>query len=629
MSDNFSELELSCIPQLPNITNRFNQIVENYPNHLAVVDGEGRLTYRDLHVEAQRVAKGLMSRGVRPGQGVMLEATRSWQTIASLLGILQAGAFYVPIDPDTPVTRALEMMSQCNAPFLIHLTPGWTLPIDPRLELDFARDFDPPKSDEGLAARGGTAAPVVSLASVSYEAPAYVNFTSGSTGIPKAVLVSHAGVSGLTCDVSYVNLRDQPIFLHMAPLSFDAATFEIFAPLLNGGTCVIHRNRIPELSQFGAFLRDSNVTHMWLTSSLFSWVVENQVSCLSGLKEIWVGGDVVSSRHVHMAYETHPSIEIVNGYGPTECTTFSTSYRIPRSLSAGADIPIGIAIDNTTCFVADNNLQAVVPGTVGELLIGGPRLALEYLNDQEKTLQKFPLCLNPKTGKMDRFFRTGDFAIEGNDGVFRFCGRRDRQVKIRGFRIELEEVESALRHLEGVIEALVEKRTTTGGDELTACVVMKPGRLGHAEVFRRQLGSSLPGHMVPATFVFLDKTPLNAHGKVDRSALKARLADLASSTDSPSPLVPPSQSQPVSPTGSGAIEFEMLCLAIIREISGLDITPTSSLMDSGLHSLHLATLAQKLSRKLGHQLSVLALFRHPNVRSLAAELTSRTKGEAK
>jgi amino acid adenylation domain-containing protein len=342
---------------------------------------------------------------------------------------------------------------------------------------------------------------------------AYVMYTSGSTGKPKGVQIEHRSIVRLVGNPAYVTLDPETKFLHAAPLGFDASTLELWGPLLHGGTCVIYSDPIPTGRGLAKSIAAHGVTSMWLTAALFNTVVDEDPKLLTGVKQLFTGGEALSPSHIRRALAALPATELVNGYGPTECTTFTTTYRIPRDIPDAA-IPIGAPIADTQCYVLARDGSPVPIGIVGELFVGGLGVARGYLARPELDAEKFvPNPFGP--GKL---YRTGDRVRWRNDGTIDFLGRADQQVKLRGFRIELGEIEARLGVLPGVTSCAVTIRSDGPlGKRLVAYVV---GGASAANL-RAQLGKVLPEFMVPAAFVAIDAMPVTANGKLDRAKLPA------------------------------------------------------------------------------------------------------------
>ncbi len=348
---------------------------------------------------------------------------------------------------------------------------------------------------------------------------AYLNYTSGTTGVPKAVLVSHIGVVRLVHEPNYVRLDACSRLLQMAPLSFDAATFEIWGALLNGGTLVIMPPGPHSPQEIGEVLVRHRVDTLWLTAGLFNAVVSSALPSLGGVRQLLAGGDVLSADHVEQVLRAHPNCQVINGYGPTENTTFTCCYPVPPLADLHAGVPIGFPINGTRVYVLDESLEPVPVGGTGELYTAGLGLARGYLNRPALTAERF--VADPRaTYHGQRMYRTGDLARVRADGSLDFLGRVDHQVKIRGFRIELGEIEAALAAHPAVAQAAVIARDDgPGGKKLVAYVVAAREAVSDTAALTQHVAERLPEYMVPSAIVVLDALPLTSNGKLDQRAL--------------------------------------------------------------------------------------------------------------
>ncbi|MEM9317999.1 MAG: amino acid adenylation domain-containing protein [Pseudomonadota bacterium] len=456
-----------------------------------------KLTYGELNRHSDDLAFALIADGVVPGDVVAVQTDRSFDLIIALLAILKAGAAYLPLDPSYPADRLAFMVEDSGAARIV-LSDG----IMP--------------SAAGLSPIVvGATGPRVDLPAASADDLAYVIYTSGSTGKPKGVMTPHRGIARLVVGAEFTQFDADQRFLQMAPVAFDAATLEIWGPLLNGGTCVIYPGAgLPDFDALAGVLAQSRITTLWLTSSLFNAVVDRDPKLLDGLHALLVGGEALSVPHIRRALDAL-DCAIINGYGPTETTTFACTYEIPRDLPADAPgIPIGKPINRTAIAVLDDRGEPVGVGEAGELCIAGDGLALGYLNRAETTAERFidePRVLG------ERYYRTGDLVCQDTDGNVIFLGRQDSQVKLAGYRIELGEIEAALKARLDVTDAAVIVDGEGTGRRLAAFIV--GADLPDDHVLRNDLAAGLPDHMLPAVFQRLDSLPLTENGKLDRKAL--------------------------------------------------------------------------------------------------------------
>ena len=479
----------------------------------ALVSGGGTVTYGGLMAWAGGIARRLASLGIGPESRVGVCMERSPELIAALLGVLAAGGAYVPLDPAQPRERLLGLLRGSGARVLL-------------TQNAFADGFEfdgPVLALDSAPAQNGDAPAV----SVRPENLAYVIFTSGSTGTPKGVAVPHRAVVRLVRDGGYAELGPEQVFLQLSPVSFDASVFEIWGCLANGGRLVIPPPGLPSLAELNERIRDAGVTILWLTAGLFHSLVEERLEGLAGVRQLLAGGDVLSPAHVRRALAALPGVRLIDGYGPTESTTFACCHGMTAlAPPPEGTVPIGRPIGNTQAHVVDRWMEAVPIGVPGDLLLGGDGLARGYEGDAALTAERFvPDPLSGAAG--ERLYRTGDRARWRPDGRLEFLGRSDEQVKIRGFRVELGEIEAALAGHPEVAEAAV----VAAGDEaharrLVAFVVPRPGSgAGDPRELREWLKGHLPLYMVPAAVVAVESLPLTAHGKVDRRALAGQAAE--------------------------------------------------------------------------------------------------------
>src|SRR5258706_505464 len=352
----------------------------------------------------------------------------------------------------------------------------------------------------------------------SPDSLAYVMFTSGSTGTPKGVMVEHHSIVRLVQNTNYVPLAGKQVFLQLAPLSFDASTFEIWGALLNGSTLAIMPRGLATLADIGRAIVRHEVSTLWLTAGLFHAMVDQQLDSLIRVRQLLAGGDVLSPVHVRMFLDRAKDSRLINGYGPTEGTTFTCCYTVPQDHPVNAAVPIGKPISNTKVHILDDRMEPVAAGQTGELYAGGDGIARGYLQQPELTAEKF--IADPFSDNLAaRLYRTGDLARFRDDGVIEFMGRADSQIKLNGFRIEPGEVEAALNQHQAVSQSAVVATNGPAEKSLVAYLVASNGHRPTPADLRSFLKSKLPSYMVPAQFVFLDSLALNANGKVDRQVL--------------------------------------------------------------------------------------------------------------
>jgi amino acid adenylation domain-containing protein len=588
----------------------FEEQVERTPEAVAVVFEGKSLTYRELNLRANQLAHHLRTLGVGPGELVGFNVERSFEMVIGLLGILKAGGAYWVLEENLPEERLRLLLADARPRVLLVR----------RKAINTLPDLGTQTSNGSTAAIGTIAAiedllesslPAAVSATPASQAvdPAYVNYTSGSSGQPKGVLVPHRGVARLVKGADYVSLTENETLLHMSPLPFDASTFELWGALLNGGRVVLLPPDPASLREIGEAIRQHQVTTLWLTAGLFHLMVDERPDDLKPLRQLLAGGDVLSPQHVLEARRALPGCRIINGYGPTENTTFTCCYTVADERALASSIPIGRPIANTRVYVLDASLQPVPVGVLGELYAGGDGVACGYLNQPQLTAERFiPDPFNSRAGA--RLYRTGDQVRWRPDGNLEFLRRLDSQVKIRGFRVELGEIETVLRETAGVREAVVCLREDTAGEKrLVAYVVTGRNSVPDEPGLKAALKARLPDYMIPAHVEFLSALPLTPNGKVDRRALpKPTLTAAADSRE----VMPP----------RNLLELELIRLWR-RLFQREDIDCQDNFFELGGHSLLAARLATEIDKLLGCKLPIAALFQSPTVESLTRRLTDK------
>ena len=506
------------------IPDLFEAAAARTPEKIALAFGDERVTYAELNRRANHLAHYLQTYGAGAETRIGIYIERSVEMIVAVLGVLKAGATYVPLDQSYPEQRLLFMLDDAEAQLVLSVAASEeTLPAHhaPVILLDSDWPAITSQSEEDPER------------DLTPEHLAYISYTSGSTGIPKGVAVPHRAVVRLVTGNDYAHFGADEVFLQFAPLAFDASTFEIWGSLLNGAQLVLMPAGIASLAELGRALAQYRVTTLWLTAGLFQQMVDEQLEALTGLRQLLAGGDVLSPAHVKRFVDAVPSCRLINGYGPTENTTFTCCYTIDGAVEINRSVPIGRPIAGTQVFVLDENLRLSPPGIIGELYAGGDGLARGYHGSASLTAERFiPHPFGTEPGA--RLYRTGDLVRYRADGNIEFIGRADEQVKVRGFRIEPGEVETALARAPGVRQLAVVARDYGNGDKRLVAYVV-----GDVEVdqLRKNLESTLPHYMVPSAFVVLDQLPLTRNGKVDRRALPEP-DEVQTSPDSAAPRTP-------------------------------------------------------------------------------------------
>ncbi|HTV72441.1 MAG TPA: amino acid adenylation domain-containing protein, partial [Candidatus Acidoferrales bacterium] len=408
----------------------FSQRAAESPAAIAVRSDEECLSYAELETASNRVASYLRSAGLRPGSTAGVALERCAQLPAVLLGILKGGAAYVPLDPSYPADRLTFMASDAAVTLVVTDRRRGPLAAFTVPQVDVTAALGAPDDRRPAPAAGP-------------ESLAYIIYTSGSTGRPKGVAVEHRNVLRLVRGSDYVSVLTGDVFLQFAPLAFDASTFELWAPLLNGASLAVPKPGLFTMEELAEIVDHFGVTTLWLTAPVFARLVDAPAARPRSLQTLLTGGDVVSPHHARRFFEAFPHCRLINGYGPTENTTFSCCYVMTSAADVGESVPIGRPIANSSAYVVDADLTPVGIGETGELCVGGDGVARGYVNLPELTAERF--VRDPIAGDgVARLYRTGDRARWRADGVLEFLGRLDDQVKVRGFRIELGEIEAAL-----------------------------------------------------------------------------------------------------------------------------------------------------------------------------------------
>ncbi|MGW0366580.1 amino acid adenylation domain-containing protein [Streptomyces sp. NPDC002990] len=503
-NDTAGDLPQACLPEL------FEARVAEHPDAVALTYRDEELTYRELNERANRLAHHLVALGAGPDQRVGLCLERGSHGITALLAVVKSGAAYVPLDPDYPLDRLTYMIGDAGVRLLITEEKlRERLPSSPARIVDLDRD-------RALIAASPAHDPAPGLLP---DHLAYVMYTSGSTGTPKGVLTTHRGVVRLVHETAYTDVAPGDTVAQFASLSFDASTFEVWAALLRGARLAVHPAGLPTAAALGRFLKECEVSHLWLTAGLFHQIVDEDVSAFTGLRQLIAGGDRLSPEHCRRVRDAHPGLRLTNGYGPTEATTFTATHDL-RGAGGAGPVPLGAPIAHTRVYVLTDALEPAPVGVPGELYIAGAGLARGYLGRPGLTAERF--TADPYGGPGERMYRSGDLVAWRADGTLEFLGRTDGQVKIRGFRVETGEIEAALTVHPAIGDAAVVPHTENGRTVLVAHLVAADGaEVPHSAALRRHLAASLPDHMLPAAFDVLAALPLTANGKVDRRALPA------------------------------------------------------------------------------------------------------------
>jgi amino acid adenylation domain-containing protein len=573
------------------ITARFDAVATAHPDRVALQDGTTSVTYAELRRRAGALAARLGD--LAPETPVALHLPRSIDLIVAMLAVLRAGGTYVPVPPEYPAERVRLLLADSGASLV--LTP------------DGLRRGPAPAGTRTRAADGPPSAPAPASPAPGTAGPlsaAYLMYTSGSTGRPKGVVVTHRGVLNLVVDQTYVDFGPDRTVLQMSPTAFDASTFEIWGALLHGARLVVAAPSYQAIDELGATIKEFGVSTLFLTPALFHELVRGRTDVFDGLSEVVVGGDVLSPPRVARFLEYTARTggpKLVNGYGPTEATTFALTHQVRTAPREGGSVPIGTPLRNVRVHLLDDRLRPVALGETGAVWIAGDGVARGYLGRPGRTARAFlpePAPAPPGS----RMYRSGDLGRRLPDGTVEFLGRQDDQVKIRGFRVEPRETEHALLALADVADAAVVVMSGDDGTKrLSAFAVSRPGSGLTAERIRSRLAEVLPAHQLPAAITLLDALPLGPSGKTDRTALTAGPAREPAAPAAPS----------LGPTND-----QRLLAGIWAEVLNVpEVGPDDDFFGLGGDSI-LAIRAIADAEERGLEISLTDMFATPTVREL-------------
>ncbi len=553
----------------------FADQADRTPDALAVQDGERELTYRQLRDWAAALAGRLLADGLAAEDRVALLLDRSAELVVAQLAVLMAGGAYLPVDTRAPEERRQTLLDGAGA--TVRLTAA----------------------DVAAARTGG---PAEHLPAADPDRLAYVMFTSGSTGLPKAVAVRHRDVAALATDSRFTDGVCDRVLLH-SPVAFDAATFEVWAPLLNGGRVIVAPEGAVDAALLRRYADGDGPTALWLTAGLFRLLAQDAPDCFRGLRQVWTGGDVVPAPAVRRVLTACPGLTVVDGYGPTETTTFATTFALADPEAVPGTVPIGRPLDDMRVHVLDARLRPVPPGCAGELYLAGEGVARGYLGRPGDTAARF--LADPSGAPGERMYRTGDLARRRPDGTVEFLGRADDQVKIRGFRVEPGEAETALAAHPDITDVTVVAREDRPGAKRLVAYVVGPAADDLAEL-RAFAARTLPDYLVPAAFVPLAALPLSRNGKVDRAAL-------------PAPEEGPGHARVAPRT-----EAERRTADVFAEVLGSEPPGAEDdFFQLGGDSILSIRLASRLAEVFDTEVTPRAVFTHPTPAALARLLGDR------
>jgi len=576
-------------PAAGTIVARFRSLAEERPGAPAVRFAGEVISYRELDERATELAVRLRRRGVGAESPVAVVVERGPALTVAILAVLKAGGCYVPILPGFPPTTLAGLVARLQPPVIVVDDPARaaTLPHSADIVTVGAVADEPPPGTDPVAPTPARLFP---------EQLACVLFTSGSTGEPKGVAVTHGDIVALAADPSWRPAALRRVLVH-SPHAWDAMTLEVWVPLLNGGEVLIAPPGPLDIDRYAELL-SAGVSGLWMTAGLFALLAEENPACFAGLAEVWTGGDVVSPRAVARVAARCPSVRITNGYGPSETTVFATRHDVRPGQNLSGVVPIGRPLAGMSAHVLDDALRPVAAGVAGELYVSGPGVVRGYHGSPGETAVRF---VPDPFANGTRMYRTGDIVRRNAGGELEFVGRADDQVKIRGHRVETGEVEAVLGRHPAVARCVVLARDDgAGGKRLLAYVLPAEGDGTSAAALRDHLARMLPGHLVPDAVTTVASIPLTGNGKVDRAAL---------------PDVPRSPGPSASAVSPAA---DRLCKVFAEALGVPQLSPDDNFFELGGHSLIAVRLVRRLREKEGIQLTIQQFLEGPTVADVLA-----------
>ncbi len=580
------------------------------PEAVAMVEGDQHLTYVALNQRANKLAQFLQIQGVGPEDRVGVCLERGIDLIVAMLGILKSGGTYVPIDPATPENRLRFMLEDAKVAMVLT-----SAALKEKLIDELGPSHSPSFHEYPVIAVNEAWLAPANVGNfpwqpeITGENLAYVMYTSGSTGQPKGVGIPHRAVIRLIQDPTFLSWPTQVNCLQLASPAFDAATFEIWACLAQGGTLTMAPPQMPSFDELGDLLRRHQITILWLTAGLFHQLVDWNIQALRPLKVLLAGGDVLSPEHVQRMTTQLPSCTLINGYGPTENTTFTCCFSIPIDEALGNSVPIGHPIPQTQVYILDAQQYLMPTGVAGELCTSGQGLGRGYYQRSALTAEKFiPHPYSTEPGA--RLYRSGDIVKHQPDGTLQFVGRHDHQVKIRGYRIECGEIETVLTRHPAVQDVVIQSREDNmGSKRLVAYVIPEKNSTPNISEFRDFLSLSLASYMIPSQFVFLDAFPLTANGKIDQNKLPFENQTFAQE-----------EGTYVAPRNSLEIQLTKIWESVLGK---QPIGITENFFNLGGESLMAVRLCSEIERTLEQKVPVSLIFQTQSIDQLAKRITQR------
>ncbi len=587
----------TAYPKNKSVIDVFEEIVKKHPKNIALRFFKKSMSYEELNHKANQLARHLQKLGVKKQDYVGIYLHRSIDLFVGILGILKAGAIYVPIDADYPKQRKLYMIDDTKLNVLI---------TDPA----FAKQF--PKRRLHFLFLKETNINQYQNSNLHLKIDplnlAYINYTSGTTGNPKGVQIAHRNINRLVLHPNWIQFTSNDRFLQISNISFDALTHELWGALLNGATLCIYPQINLSPDELGKFIVQEKVTQVIFTARLFNLMVDEALESLKGLRAMCSVGDVMSAKHAKIAFKHLPSsCKIINACGHTENTTHTTAYTVTNRKAIQHEVPIGRPINHTTVYILDEKQQLVPFGSEGELCTGGDGVARGYLNRPDLTAEKF--ILNP-FGK-GHLYRTGDLVRYLPDSNLSFLGRIDTQVKIRGFRIELSELEEAVRSFPLISDSVAMSLVDPSGEKQLVVYAEAKQKKPKSHEIRDWIASKLPSYAIPNFIIVLERLPMTPNGKVDRKNL-------------PSPFLE-EKKETILHTETEKTIADLWSKILHRTT----IDRTDHFFKIGGDSIHAMQIASQLKRTFQREISAALLFQHPILADLASAIDLLKKSESK
>lgn len=561
---------------------------------IAVISENNYITYAELSNRSTNFAKHLQSENIGENTMVGIVMRPSIEWIIGLLGILKAGATYVPIDINYPKDFMNYIIEDCRIKAIVSTND--LKQILPTSTQNIYIDNSKFSNYSELTLRN---------VNLLKDRLAYVMYTSGSTGKPKGVIVSHENVVSLVKNTNYLNLGVNDRILQAGSTVFDATTYEIWGALLNGVTlCIVNKSNLLNIDYFERTLLNKQITKMFITTAMFNKLIDLNSRIFNSLNSVMVGGETLSLKHINVFLDKNPETALFNVYGPTENTTFSTYFPIEKQYSS--NIPIGKPITHKSAYIVDINNRPLPVGIKGELLLGGKGLSLGYLNQPELTDSKF---IEVPWLENEILYKTGDNAKWLSDGNIEFLGRSDFQVKINGFRIELGEIEYHISTYKSIKESIVKCYESDSGEKTICAYYVSDNQVEISEI-KEYISEKIPSYMIPSFFIKLDEMPLNINGKIDKDLLPNPEIEFEEN------ITPPTN------------ETQKKLVEIWNEIFDSEkIGIDTNFFDLGGNSLKIVSLMQETKNTFGLNVSLKVFYSVPTIKELALYIDSFNQAE--